>query len=150
MKNNLVKTTVKDIAYLINSTCLKAPGDTPNLLCSSDSSKVYLESEDGRLSGVIQAKHIAMKVLGLARQEEGLEEMLPAIAYLLNAQCGQDLAEPAVAVAFHTPLKTVLELMEQNHIRAIAVLDPDGHLVGTLDARNILSHYLHRKTEAGM
>jgi len=155
MKANLEKTTVKDIAHLIKSTCLRAPGDTSldrlaDLLCSSDRYKVYLEDGDGRLNGVIQAKQIAMKVLELARQKDDEEAMLPAIAYVMNSHCGQDLAEPPVAVRGDTPLKDVLGLMDQNHIREIAVVDEDRRLVGTLEAKNILSHYLRAKAEANL
>ena len=150
MKANLEDTTVKNISYLINSAYLKAPADTPleklaDMLCSSDRYKVYLENEDGRLEGVIQAKQIAMKVLELSRQKDDEEEMLPAIAYALNAQCGRDLAGPPVTVVADTLLKTVLELMDRNGIREIAVVDQDRHLVGTLEAKNILGHYLRAK-----
>ncbi|HSR87944.1 MAG TPA: CBS domain-containing protein [Pontiella sp.] len=152
MKTNLENTTVKDISYLINSVCLKAPGRTTleklaDMLCTSDRYKVYLENDEGRLEGVIQAKQIAMKVLVLSRQKADEEEMLPAITYALNAQIGKDLAEEAVTVTGDTRLKTVLELMEQNQIREIAVVDADGGLVGTLEAKNILSHYLQAKAE---
>lgn len=155
MKNNLLNTTVRDIAYLIESSCLRAPGETPleklaDLLCSSDRSKVYLESEDGRLIGAIQAKQIAVKILELSRQKDDEDEMLPAMAYVLNSQRGQDIADAPVTVDRDTTLKTVLELMDQNHIREIAVVDEDGHLAGTLEARNILAYYLNRKTEASL
>ena len=152
MKTNLENTTVKDIAYLINSTCLKAPSSTPleklaDMLCSSDRYKVYLEDGTGRLVGVIQAKQIARKVLELSLQKTDEEDMLPAIAFALNAQTGADLSEPAVTVDAGTRLKRVLELMDQNHIREIAVVDGDGMIIGTLEAKNILSHYLHAKAE---
>ncbi len=155
MKKNLENTTVKDLAYLIESSCLRAPSDTPleklaNVLCSSDRYKVYLENEAGELAGVIQAKHIAVKVLELSRQKDEAEDMLPAIAYALNAQTGQDLAEPPVTVVADTQLKNVLELMEQNHIREIAVVDEGGRIVGTLEAKNILSHYLQAKGESNL
>jgi len=155
MKTNLETTTVKDISYLINSACLKAPCDTPleklaDMLSTSDRHKVYLENETGELSGVIQAKLIAMKVLGLAGQKADEEEMLPAIAYVLNSQSGQDIAEQAVTIESGTLLKTVLELMEQNHIREIAVVDESRHLIGTLEAKNILSHYLHAIAETNL
>jgi CBS domain-containing protein len=152
MKTNLEKTTVKDISYLIASACLKAPSNTPlerlaDMLCTSVRYKVYLEDADGRLEGVIQAKQIAMKILELSRQKADEEEMLPAITFALNAQTGLDLADKAVTVHSDSLLKTVLELMEQNHIREIAVVDDDGRLVGTLEAKNILSHYLQTKAE---
>lgn len=154
MKTNIEKTTVKDIAYLINSACLRAPANSSleklaDQLCSSDRYKIYLENEDGRLDSVIQAKQIAVKILELSRQQDGDEEtMLPAIAFALNAQIGSELAETAVTVTGETPLKTVLELMELNHIREIAVVDADGRLIGTLEAKNILSHYLQAKAKS--
>lgn len=155
MKTNLINTTVKDIAYLINSACLRAPGNTTleklaDMLCTSDRYKVYLEDAEGRLTGVIQAKQIAMKVLGLSRSKTDKEEMLPAIAYALNAQTGGELAEKPVAVDAETKLKTVLELMDQNHIREIAVVDADGCLIGTLEAKNILAHYLQARAETNL
>ncbi len=150
MKANLENTTVKDISYFINSACLRAAADTPlealaDQLCSSDRYKIYLENEDGTLVGVIQAKQIAMKVLELSRQKGDEEDMLPAISFALNAQSGRDLAEAAITVRADTPLKAVLELMDQNYIREIAVVDREHHLVGTLEARNILAHYLRAK-----
>ena len=47
MKANLEKTTVKDISYLINSSCLRASSGVSleklaDMLCSSDRYKVYL------------------------------------------------------------------------------------------------------------
>ncbi len=73
MKTNLEKTTVKDIAYLINSSCLRADSGTSleklaDMLCSSDRHKVYLENGEGKLIGVIQAKQIAMTILDLSRR----------------------------------------------------------------------------------
>jgi predicted transcriptional regulator len=153
MKANLESTIVKDISYFINSACLKASADTPlealaDQLCSSDRYKIYLEDKDGRLVGVIQAKQIAMKVLELSRQKSDEEDMLPAITFALNAQTGGDLAEAAITVTADTPLKGVLELMQQNYIREIAVVDGDQKLIGTLEAKSILAHYMKAKTEA--
>jgi len=155
MKTNLETTTVKDISYLINSACLKAPCGTSleklaGMLCTSDRHKVYLENGAGELTGIIQAKQIAMKVLGLAKQKADEEDMLPAIAYVLNSQCGQDIAEQAVTVERDTLLKAVLELMEQNHIREIAVVDESRRFMGTLEAKNILSHYLRAIAETNL
>lgn len=155
MKANLEKTTVKDISYLINSSCLRAnSGDSleklADMLCSSDRYKVYLEDAAGKLNGVIQAKQIAMKILELSRQKSDEAEMLPAIAYVLNFNKGSDLAESPVSVQAATPLKHVLELMQQNSIREIAVIDTAGRLVGTLEAKNILAHYLQAKAETAL
>lgn len=155
MKKNLLTTTVKDISYLIKSSCLKAPVDTPleqlaEMLCSSDRYKVYLENEDGTLAGVVQAKQIAKKVLELSRHETDAQDMLPAIAFALNAQTGRNLTEVAITVAGETSLKAVLELMDQNHIREIAVVDENGTLVGVLEAKNILSHYFQAKAESNL
>lgn len=152
MKSNLEKTTVKDISYLINTSCLRAKNDVSleklaDMLCSSDRYKVYLENSAGELTGVIQAKRIAMKVLELSRQKDDELEMLPAIAYVLNFHKGGDLAEPPVTVSTKTLLKQVLELMDHNSIREIAVVDDNEALVGTLEAKNILAHYLHAKAE---
>jgi predicted transcriptional regulator len=155
MKTNLEKTTVKDIAYLINTACLRADNATSleklaEMLCTSDRYKVYLENADQQLVGVIQAKQIARKILELSRQKSDEAEMLPAIAYVLNFHCGGDLAEAPVTVEAGTTLGQVLELMDQNHIREIAVVDADHHLVGTLEAKNILAHYLHAKAETSL
>jgi len=155
MKANLEKTTVKDIAYLINSACLRAPMDTSleklaDMLCSSDRYKVYLEDASGKLTGVIQAKQIAMKILQLSRQKIDEAEMLPAISYVLNFHKGGEFCEPPVVVKPETTLQQVLELMEQNHIREIAVEDAAGKLVGTLEAKNILAQYLHAKAEVSL
>ena len=155
MKANLERTTVKDISYLINSSCLRANSGASlehlaDMLCSSDRYKVYLEDAAGKLIGVIQAKQIAMKILELSRQKSDEEEMLPAIAYVLNFHSGKDLAETPVTVLSATPLKQVLELMNKNYIREIAVVDDPGHLIGTLEAKNILAHYLQAKTEAAL
>lgn len=155
MRTNIEKTTVKDIAYLINSACLRAPGNSPleklaDQLCSSDRYKVYLEDEAGLLIGVIQAKQIAMKILELSHEQSDTEDMLPAIAFALNAQIGSELAEVAITIDGETQLKTVLELMEQNYIREIAVVNEAGCLVGTLEAKNILSHYLQAKAKSNL
>ncbi|MCF7848300.1 MAG: CBS domain-containing protein [Kiritimatiellales bacterium] len=155
MKTNLKTTTVKDIAYLINTSCLRADRGASleklaDMLCVSDRYKVYLEADNRQLIGVIQAKQIAMKILELSRQKDDEQEMLPAIAYVLNFQCGGDLGEPPVTVQAETSLKQVLELMDQNQIREIAVVDAENHLVGTLEAKNILAHYLHAKAETSL
>ena len=155
MKANLEKTTVKDIAYLINSSCLRADRGTSleklaDMLCASNHYKVYLEDAEGKLVGVIQAKQIAMKILGLSRQKSDEEEMLPAISYVLNFHKGGDLAEQPVVVEASTSLKQVLRMMEMNSIREIPVVDKGGCLVGTLEARNILAHYLHAKAETAL
>ncbi len=155
MKANLENTTVKDLAYLIKHACLKAPADTPleklaEMLCSSDHYKVYLEDGAGRLIGIVQAKQIARKVLELSRHKSDEEDMLPAIAFALNAQTGKDLVEPPVSVEGSTKLKKVLELMDQNHIREIAITDDAGQLVGLIEAKHILSHYLQTKTESNL
>ena len=155
MKSNLEKTTVKEIARLINPTCLRADQFTSletlaEMLCTSDRYKVYLTNESNQLCGVIQAKHIAMEVLKLSKRDEDAEEMLPAIAYILNFRHAMDLAEKVVMVRSDCTLKRVLELMDQNSIREIAVVDSDDHLVGTLEAKNILSQYLQAKVEASL
>jgi CBS-domain-containing membrane protein len=155
MKANLERTTVKDISYLINSSCLRANSSVSleklaDMLCSSDRYKVYLEDAAGKLVGVIQAKQIAMKILELSRQKSDEAEMLPAIAYVLNFHHGRDIAEAAVCVQAATPLKQVLELMDRNSIREIPVVDVDGRLVGTLEAKHILAHYLQAKAEAAL
>lgn len=153
MKTSLEKITVKDIAYLINSTCLRADSDVSleklaTALCTSDRSKVYLENASGRLVGVIQAKQIAVKMLELSRNKSEEAELLPAVSYVLNFFHGYDLAEHPVTVQTSSPLKEVLDLMQLNHIREIAVVDHERRLVGTLEAKNILSHYLQAKAEA--
>ncbi len=155
MKANLEKTTVKDISYLINSSCLRASSGISleklaDMLCSSDRYKVYLEDEAGHLAGVIQAKQIAMKILELSRQKSDEEEMLPAITYVLNYFRGSNLADTAVCVQATTPLKQVLELMDRNSIREIAVVDENNRLVGTLEAKHILAHYLQAKAEVAL
>lgn len=155
MKTNLETTTVNDIAYLINTSCLRAECGTPleklaDMLSVSNRYKVYLEDQNHQLCGVIQAKQIAMKILEFSRNNEDEQEMLPAIAYMLNSHCAEEFAESPGTVRSDTHLKQVLELMEQNHIREIAVVDADQHLVGTLDAKNILSHYLHTKAKASL
>jgi predicted transcriptional regulator len=155
MKANLERTTVKDISYLINSSCLRANSGISleklaDMLCSSDRYKVYLEDAAGKLTGVIQAKQIAMKILELSLQKSDEEEMLPAIAYVLNFHHGSDLAEAPVCVQAATPLKQVLELMHRNSIREIPVVDKDGRLVGTLEAKHILSHYLQAKAQTAL
>jgi len=155
MKANLEKTTVRDIAYLINSSCLRADSETSlenlaDMLCTSDRYKVYLMDRSQRFCGVIQAKQIAMEVLKLSKRKEDVEEMLPAIAYVLNFHHASDLADEAVTVQPSSTLKTVLELMDHNSIREIAVVDENQHLIGTLEAKHILSHYLHDKAEASL
>lgn len=155
MKANVERTTVKDISYLINSSCLRANSGASleklaDMLCSSDRYKIYLEDVAGKLLGVIQAKQIAMKILELSRQKSDEEEMLPAISYVLNFHCGRALAEEPVTVQSDTQLKQVLELMNKNYIREIAVVDDAGHLIGTLEAKNILAHYLHAKAETAL
>ncbi|NNJ69992.1 MAG: CBS domain-containing protein, partial [Kiritimatiellales bacterium] len=147
MKANLENTTVRDISYLINTACLRADSETSleklaGMLCTSDRYKIYLESKNGTLCGVIQAKQIAMKILELSRSKSEQQEMLPAITYVLNAHTATELADPAVTVQSTALLKDVLELMNRNEIREIAVVDEHGVLVGTLEARNILAHYL--------
>jgi len=152
MKANLEKTSVKDIAYLINTSCLRADRGSSleniaEMLCTSDRYKVYLMNGSQQLCGVIQAKQIAMEVLKLSKRKEDAEEMLPAIAYVLNFHHASDLADEAVTVQLGSTLKTVLELMDRNSIREIAVVDEDGSLIGTLEAKHILAHYLHDKAE---
>ena len=152
MKANLEKTTVRDISYLINTSCLRADSETSlenlaEMLCTSDRYKVYLMNNSQQLCGVIPAKKIAMEVLKLSKRKEDVEEMLPAIAYVLNFHHASDLAEEAVTVQPGSTLKTVLELMDRNSIREIAVIDEDRHLIGTLEAKHILAHYLHDKAE---
>lgn len=155
MNASLEKTTVKDIAYLLNTSCLRADAGASleklaDMLCVSDRYKVYLETADGQLAGVVQAKQIAMKILELSREKEEEQDMLPAIVFLLNSFSGKDLAEMPVTIQSGTTLRQVLELMEQNHIREIAVVDADRHLVGTLEAKGILAYYLHAKAESGL
>ncbi len=153
MKTSLEKTTVKDIAYLMNTSCLRANSGASleklaSMICISDRYKVYLENEDGQLVGVIQAKQIATKMLELSRRESDEQELLPAIAYVLNFFHGQDLAEEPVSVQPNTPLKDVIELMQLNHIREIAVVDGEHRLTGVLEAKSVLSHYLQAKGAA--
>ncbi len=155
MKANLETTTVRDISYLINTACLRVDSETSleklaDMLCASDRYKIYLENEDGKLCGVIQAKQIAMKILELSRTKSDEQEMLPAITYVLNFHTGKELAEPAVTVQADALLKQVLELMNRNYIREIAVVDDRGVLIGTLEARNILAHYLQVKAESAL
>ena len=152
MKSNLEKTTVKDISRLINSSCLQADCSTSlevlaEMLCTSDRYKVYLTNDQKQLCGVIQAKQIAMEVLKLSKRKEDVEEMLPAIAYVLNYRKAMELAEEVVSVHANCSLKEVLKRMDCNSIREIAVVDSKGCLVGTLEAKNILAQYLHAKAE---
>ena len=155
MKSNLKKTTVKDIARLINTSCLKADSRSSletlaEMLCTSDRYKVYLTNKNHQLCGVIQAKQIAMEVLKLSKREKDAGEMLPSIVYVLNFRHAIDLAEDAVTVQSSDTLQTVLKLMDHNSIREIAVIDEDRHLIGTLEAKHILSHYLHEKAEMSL
>ena len=155
MKSNLEKTTVRDIARLINTACLTAGSSTSlealaEMLCTSDRYKVYLKNSDGCLCGVIQAKQIAMEILKLSQSGDDVDDMLPAQAYMLNSRQGMELAEDAPAVFLTTKLGAVLDLMEQNNIREIAVIDDEQKLIGTLEAKHILSHYLHKRAEAAL
>ncbi|MDF7806963.1 CBS domain-containing protein [Pontiellaceae bacterium B12219] len=155
MKANQEKTTVKDLSYLIQTSCLRADiglslETLAEKICSSDHYKIYLEDEAGRLVGVIQAKQIARKILELTGRKSDEEEMLPTKAYVLNFHTGNDLAEAPVAVQASTSLRRVLELMEQNSIREIPVVDEAGCLVGTLEAKHILGHYLSAKVEMAL
>ena len=155
MKNSLETTTVKDIAYLVHSACLRAE-ETASLeklagmLCSSDRIKIYLEDAAGRLSGVIQAKQIALKILELSRRKSDQEDLLPAITYILNFHTAKELAEQPVTVNADTRLEEVLELMDRNQVREIALVDEAGRLIGTLEAKHILSHYIQARTEAAL
>lgn len=155
MKSNLEKTTVKDLSRLINTSCLQAPSTTSlealtEMLCTSDRYKVYLTNEKNELCGIIQAKQIAMEVLNLSTRKEDAAEMLPAIAYVMNYRKAMDLADKAVIVHLGTRLKEVLDLMHCNSIREIAVVDDDGHLLGTLEAKHILIQYLQSKAETSL
>ncbi len=147
MKTSLEKTSVRDIGYLINTSFLRADRSLAleklaSMLCTSDRYKVYLENADGRLAGVVQAKQIAVKILELSRMKSDEEDLLPAIAYVLNFHHGHDIAEKPVMVHGDTPLRHVIELMQLNHIREIAVVDEQERMIGTLEAKNVLSHYL--------
>lgn len=154
MNTSVNTLTVKDLSYLINYSGLRAAGETSleklaDLLCCSDRCKIYLEDENGRLCGVVQARLIAGKILRYVRQnEKDQTDLLPAITYVLNAQRGIDIAEPAISVCFENQVEEVLHLMERNNIREIAVTDEDGHFLGTLEAKNILTHYLRLRAEA--
>ncbi len=155
MKSNLRNTTVKELSRLINTACLQAPVTTSlealaEMLCTSDRYKVYLTEESGKLCGVIQAKQIAMEVLKLSKRKEDVEEMLPAIAYVLNFRHASELASEVVSVQSDCPLKKVLKLMDCNSIREVAVVDAEDRLIGTLEAKHILAEYLHAKTEASL
>lgn len=153
MKSNMETTTVRDVSRLINTACLKAPvtmslEDLSSMLCASDRYKVYLENDAGVLCGVIQAKQIAMELLRLSKSDADADDMLPAQAFLLNSRQGVELAEEAPSVASGTTLCRVLEMMEKNHIREVAVVDEDHKLIGTLEAKHILAHYLREKANA--
>lgn len=155
MKSNIEKTTVKDISRLISSPCLQADSQTSlealaKLLCTSDRYKVYLTDAENQLCGVIQAKQIAMEILTLSTRKEDADDMLPAIAYVLNSRQALDLAETVVSVTSDCTLKEVLMLMNQNSIREIAVVDSDGRMVGTLEAKHILAQYLQAKAEISL
>lgn len=155
MKNNMETTTVRDISRLINTACLTADASTSlerlaEMLCSSDRYKVYLKDEDGGLCGVIQAKRIAMELLRLSKSEDDAAEMLPAQTFMLNSMQGKEFAEEAPAVFPSTTLGKVLELMESNHIREIAVVNDDQVLIGTLEAKHILSHYIQDKAASAL
>ncbi len=151
----LNQTTVKDIARLINTSCLKADSQTSletlaEMLCTSDRYKVYRTNQNQQFCGVIQARQIAMEVLKLSKHEKDAEEMLPAIVYVLNFRHATDLAEDAVTVRSCDTLQTVLTLRYHNRVREIAVVDKNRHLFGTLEAKHILSHYLHEKAEMSL
>ena len=155
MKTSIKNTTVKDIAYLVNSACLRAPASTSlerlaEMLCTSHLIKVYLENGDGQLVGTVQAKSIAMKILELSRNKADSGDMLPAISYVLNYYCGDALADAPVTVRYDTSLSEVLEKMQSNAIREIAVVNEDGRLIGTLEAKHILVYYLRAKAEASL
>jgi predicted transcriptional regulator len=153
MQSNIESTTVRDIARLINTDCLTAKASTSleylsKMLCASDRYKVYLENEKGELCGVLQAKQIAMELIRMSRSEADSAEMLPAQAYLLNSRQADDLAEDASSVTPSASLQEVLEMMEKNHIREIAVVDEQHKLIGILEAKHILSLYLREKATA--
>ena len=155
MKSNMEHTTVRDISRLINTACLTASASTSleklaELLCTSDRYKIYLKDSNDCLCGVIQAKQIAIELLRLSKNEEDADEMLPAQAYLLNSRQGTDLADAVMSVTLASTLGEVLELMERNHIREIAVVDDERKLIGTLEAKHILSHYLQNKAAAAL
>lgn len=155
MKSNLETTTVRDIARLINTSCLTAAASVSlerlaERLCASDRYKIYLTDSEQRLCGVIQAKQIAMEILRLSKSEEEAETMLPAQAFMLNSRKGADLAEEAPAVLLATKLGEVLDLMNQNCIREVVVVDDDRKLIGTLEAKHILSHYLQNKAVSAL
>ncbi len=155
MKANLANTTVKDIGYLLDAAFLRAEASAPleklaDLLCSSTRYKVYLEDAQGRLCGVVQAKQIAMEILKLSRQQGDAHEMLPAIVFVLNSRAAQEMAEEPVTIQANAPLGQVLELMDRNHVREIAVVDDEGRVVGILEAKHILGHYLRAKAEASL
>ena len=107
-------------------------------------------SIDTRAANPVSFSSVEVEECFEEQLEEDAEEMLPAIAYVLNFHHACDLAEEAVTVQPASTLKTVLELMDRNSIREIAVVDEDRHLVGTLEAKHILSHYLHDKAEASL
>lgn len=155
MKSNMENTTVRDISRLINTACLTASVTTSleqlaEMLCTSDRYKIYLKDSDDCLCGVIQAKQIAMDLLRLSKNEQEADEMLPAQAYMLNSRQGSDLADAVTSVSLSSTLGDVLALMENNHIREIAVVDEDRKLIGTLEAKHILSHYLQNKAASAL
>ena len=152
MKKNLRTTRVKDISYLINSACLRAHIDQSleslaEMLCRSNLYKVYLEDNNGNLKGTIQAKKIAVEMLKLSIGKTEVTDMLPTVSYVLNFHQAADLADPVVAVQPTDTLQKVIELMELNFIREVAVVDEQGRLLGTLEAKHVLSFYLSEKAE---
>jgi CBS domain-containing protein len=146
MKAPAKQADVKDLSYLINCNPLCAPADTTQdriaeILCRSPQNKVYLTDDEGKLCGVIQARHLALKLLQLSPTECDFERQMPLLVFQLNAFRAMDLAVTPRTVQLTQSVENAMAAMADENVRDIAVVDRDGHLEGVLEAKTVLSHF---------
>ena len=151
--NTNTTTTVHDLFYLINCAVPRAHVNTSletiaERLCSSSHNKVYLEDDDGKLQGLIQARDVALKILQYSHAESSFEDCVPLMVFQLNSMKSTELAIQAPVVQQYDTLKTALEVMGDRNVREIAVVDEEGRLIGALEGKTILAYYLNKKSQA--
>jgi CIC family chloride channel protein len=88
---------------------------------------------DGRIVGVVTASSLRV----LSHEKDATHWALAA-----------DLMQSPVTVRPDEDLRVATERMVQNHLRALPVVDPAGHLVGVLDEAEVAKVYLRAAARA--
>ena len=114
--------------------------DVARLMSDHRVSAMPVLAEDGRVAGVVSEAD-------LLRARKHQTGHVPGRAGQRGDTAAQLMTSPAITIGPDASLAAAARQMDQHHLRMLPVVETDGHLLGIVSRRNLLSVFLRTDKE---